>query len=87
MIQVWTAMLLAVAVTAATPARAEITADLAKKCRALMIKAVPTVVFGPTGSAAQQRAYFQECISRQGRMEEPPRGDSGGDRTTGQGAR
>ena len=51
-----------------TPIVAQISAQLAKKCRALMIKAHPTEVYGPTGSAAEQRAYFEECISRQGDM-------------------
>jgi hypothetical protein len=70
---------------AAGPADAQITADLAKRCRELMVKAHPTDRFSPSGSAEKQRAYFQECIKRQGRMEdgraqgETPAG------TTGQG--
>jgi hypothetical protein len=52
----------------ATPVNVQISAELAKKCRALMIKAHPTEVYGPTGSAAPQRAYFKECISQQGNM-------------------
>jgi hypothetical protein len=65
---------------AATPLRAGISADLAKRCRAMMITAHPTQVFGPTGTAAVQRSYFRQCISRQGRM------DDAQPSTTGQGS-
>ena len=65
----------------ATPLRAEISADLAKQCRLLMVKAHPTQMFGPTGTAAVQREYFRQCISRQGRM------DNTEPSTTGQGSR
>jgi hypothetical protein len=41
-------------------------ADLARKCRALMIKAHPIEVFGSAGSAAAQRVYFQDCIRKGG---------------------
>ena len=64
---------------AATPLRAEISADLAKKCRAMMVTAHPTQMFGTTGTAAVQRDYFRQCISRQGRM------DNAEPSTTGQG--
>ena len=53
----------------ATPLRAEISADLAKKCRAMMVTAHPTQMFGTAGTAAVQRDYFRQCISRQGRMD------------------
>jgi len=66
---------------AAAPVRAEISADLAKKCRAMMVKAHPTQMFGTSGTAAVQREYFQQCISRQGRM------DQAEPTTTGQGGR
>jgi hypothetical protein len=56
--------------SAATPLRAEISADLAKKCQAMMIAAHPTQMFGTTGTAAVQRSYFRQCISRQGRMDD-----------------
>jgi hypothetical protein len=52
----------------ASPAHAQINADVAKKCRALMVKAHPIDVFGSTGSAAAQRSYFQECVRRRGDM-------------------
>jgi len=67
--------------SAATPLRAEISADLAKKCRAMMVKAHPTQMFGTAGTAAVQRDYFKQCISRQGRM------DGAEPTTTGQGSR
>ena len=67
--------------SSATPLRAEVSADLAKKCRAMMVTAHPTQFYGPTGTAAAQRDYFKQCISRQGRM------DSAEPTTTGQGSR
>jgi hypothetical protein len=66
---------------AATPLRAGISADLAKKCRLMMIAAHPTQMSGTTGTAAVQRDYFRQCISRQGRM------DDAEPSTTGQGSR
>ena len=56
------------AVTAPTPVRAQISAELANKCRTLMIKAHPTALYGKRGSEAAQRAYFQRCISQSGNM-------------------
>ena len=69
----------------ATPVNAQISAELAKKCRALMIKAHPTEVYGPTGSAAPQRAYFKECISRQGNMSDTKASGHPQPSTTGSG--
>ena len=65
----------------ATSLRAEISVDLAKKCRAMMVTAHPTQMYGTTGTAAMQRDYFRQCISRQGRM------DNAEPSTTGQGSR
>ncbi len=62
-----------------SPARAEITAELANKCRGLMVKAHPTTMYGSTGSAGAQRAYFKECLSRNGDMPEPAAQQSGND--------
>lgn len=43
------------------------TAELAKKCRDLAIKAHPPVVVGSAhGEAAAQRAYFAACIKKGG---------------------
>ena len=74
---------------AATPSQAQLSEALAKQCRALMVKAYPTVLYGTTGTAAKQRGYFQECVSRQGKMPEAQGGTtgSGSAGTTGQGSR
>ena len=49
-----------------------LTAEVAKKCRAFAIKAHPTVLPGKkTGSEAAQRAYFQDCVAKEGKVEEP----------------
>jgi len=46
------------------------TADLAKKCREMMIKAYPPLPAGsPTGHMQQQREYFRTCIVQNGKME------------------
>ena len=48
----------------------------------MMVEAHPSQFYGATGTAAAQRDYFKQCISRQGRMDnkaEPT--------TTGQGSR
>ena len=54
---------------AATPAAA-ITADLAKKCQALMIKAYPPVLAGSKhGTAKEERQYYQTCLAKGGQMD------------------
>ena len=50
--------------------RAEISAGSAKYCRAMMVKAHPTELFGASGTAALQRDYFKQCINRQGKMDD-----------------
>jgi len=46
------------------------TAELAKKCREMMIKAYPPVPAGSsTGHMLQQREYFRTCIAQNGKME------------------
>jgi hypothetical protein len=59
-----------------------ITAELAKKCRAMAIKAHPYKMPGEkgAGSAAAERDYFNECIARGGGMpdESAGGGQSGG---------
>lgn len=54
----------------AQPASA-ISADLAKKCRAMAIKAHPTPRPGSksTGAEKAQREYFGECVAKGGKME------------------
>ena len=49
-----------------------VTAELAKKCRAMAIKAYPTVLAGNRkGSAENQREFFQHCVERNGDVEIP----------------
>jgi hypothetical protein len=63
--------------TASHPAFA-ISADLAKKCRDMAIKAHPFDIAGSkTGSAAAERSYFNECVAKGGNMPESRQEDSG----------
>jgi len=60
-----------VAALAALPSAAQsaISAELARKCRELAIKAHPTLPAGSKGGAEQaQRDYFRECIAKNGDM-------------------
>jgi hypothetical protein len=54
----------------AQPASA-ISVELAKKCRAMAIKAHPTQMAGTkqTGIEKAQRDYFRECVAKDGKME------------------
>jgi hypothetical protein len=56
------------------PARSDtagsISADLAKKCRALAIKAHPTERAATIPYAQAQRDYFQNCVAKGGNMPE-----------------
>ncbi len=63
-----------------TAAQAALSEALAKKCRALMVKAHPTVLYGASGTAGEQRAYFMQCVNRNGDMPEakPPTTDARG---------
>jgi hypothetical protein len=46
-----------------------ISADLAKKCRDLAIKAYPYTLPGmKAGNAESQRAYFKDCVAKGGNM-------------------
>jgi hypothetical protein len=46
------------------------TAEIAKKCREMMIQAHPPARPGSkTGNAQEQRKYFQTCIAQKGKME------------------
>ena len=54
---------------------AAITAELAKQCRALMLKAHPYVLpghKGPAGLAEIQRNYFKQCVANNGNMPAEP---------------
>lgn len=68
---------------AAVPVHAEISADLAKNCRAMMAKAHPTQMYGASGTAALQRDYFRQCINRQGKMDDRPEPPTTGSITRG----
>jgi hypothetical protein len=47
-----------------------ISAELAKTCRELAIKAHPTQRQGSaTGSGQAQRDYFKECVAKRGNMQ------------------
>lgn len=60
--------LIAAMVCGPQPASA-ITAELAKKCRELAIKAHPTQRAGTkTGAAKAQQDYFRACVAKQGKM-------------------
>jgi hypothetical protein len=54
----------------ATPSSAPfaITAELAKKCRELAIKAHPTQPAGSKGYEQAQRDYFKLCVQKNGDM-------------------
>ena len=51
-----------------------ITAELAKKCRAMALDAHPRTLAGSkSGTAAAERAFFQTCVANDGKMPaEPP---------------
>ncbi len=56
-------------VGASTLAESAISAELAKKCREMAIKAHPPVPAGSrTGNERAQRDYFQQCVARNGDM-------------------
>ena len=61
---------------AALPATA-ITSDVAKTCRALMIKAYPPAVAGSKqGTAKEERQYYQACLAKGGQMDAQPPAES-----------
>ena len=47
----------------------QVSAELAKKCREMAVKAHPTQLAGTSPYAAAQREYFRECIAKGGNME------------------
>lgn len=54
---------------------AAITAELARQCRAMMLKAHPYVLVGHKGSAGLaklQRDYFAQCVANNGNMPAEP---------------
>jgi len=68
-------LIIACALPAAKPAPA-LTAELAKKCRSLALKAQPYRRAGTAkGTAQAQRDYYRECIAKEGKMDgadQPP---------------
>jgi hypothetical protein len=63
---------LGLAASADNPAAAP-SAELAIKCRDMIIKAYPPVRPGsPHGNAQKEREYFRTCIARNGKMGESP---------------
>jgi hypothetical protein len=64
---------------AAGTASAGISADLAKKCQGMAVKAHPSELYVKSNSADLQRRYFGECVARNGNMDE--------DATVGSGSR
>jgi len=67
--RLWFTIAAAAATIVATVAEAQISAELAKQCRTMMLKAHPLTLYGKTGTAAAHREYFQECIRRNGKMD------------------
>ena len=55
----------------ASAASAEtLTVELAKQCRALMVKAYPPLPAGsPRGNAVQEREYFRSCVAQGGKTD------------------
>jgi hypothetical protein len=63
-------------ILSATSPAAAISADLAKKCREMAVKAHPPPI--PPGNKAYaqaERAFFRECVSKNGQMQDtgPPK--------------
>ncbi|MGP0058180.1 MAG: hypothetical protein ACLPID_02670 [Beijerinckiaceae bacterium] len=59
---------LVLALAGASPS-VSVTAELAKKCRAMAIKAHPTQPAGTKSTfAEEQRTYFRECVAKDGKM-------------------
>jgi hypothetical protein len=53
-----------------SPASA-LTADVAKKCRELMVKAYPPLPAGSVkGSSQAEREYFRACVAQDGKMDD-----------------
>jgi hypothetical protein len=63
------ALLAETAPTTRSDTAAPLSAELAKTCRELAIKAHPTQRAGGSASAQAQRVYFQECVAKRGNMQ------------------
>jgi hypothetical protein len=60
---------LAQATNTAAQRTPQVSAELARKCREMAVKAHPTQLAGTTPYAAAQRDYFRECIAKGGNMD------------------
>jgi hypothetical protein len=68
-------------VVLATESDGAISVELAKKCRAMAIKAHPTVLYGSRArSATSQREYYNECVAREGDMPDQSTGSTKSDK-------
>ena len=68
--KVFGALALAALLSAQAPANA-ITAELAKKCRAMAAKAHPTPRVGTkSGEQKAQTAYFRDCVAKDGKIDD-----------------
>jgi len=69
-------LIIACALPGATKSAPALTAELAKKCRSLALKAQPYRRAGTAkGTAQAQRDYYRECIAKEGKMDgagQPP---------------
>ena len=69
-------LIIACALPASMKPAPALTAELAKKCRSLALKAQPPRRAGTAkGSAEAQRDYYHECIAKEGNMvesDQPP---------------
>lgn len=69
-------LIVACALPASMKPAPALTAELAKECRSLALKARPYRRAGnPQGTAQAQRDYYRECIAKEGKMEgagQPP---------------
>jgi hypothetical protein len=68
--------LICFAVGVATSSASAVTAELARKCSALMTKAYPPRLPGnpaagsAKGSGAEARAYYQKCLANNGKVDD-----------------
>jgi hypothetical protein len=69
-------LIVACALPASMKPAPALTAEIAKKCRSLALKAQPYRRAGTAqGTAQAQRDYYHECIAKEGKMEggdQPP---------------
>jgi hypothetical protein len=62
--------IMAAALTSSPAQQAQqVSAELAKKCREMAVKAHPTQPAGTLAYAEAQREYFRQCIAKGGNMD------------------